>query len=150
MSAKYNYASLSNLDITRESDKENYSKDVRLILKEFLFKKLELSNLEVEDEKDLMLVRHSIINFFYCGKFTLKCQNPIIYDDNAQKELFNVSNTANEIGTHSSSRRQNAIYTASAHNIPSRKRTVRRFKGLGQARSCRRSGEFIQRIITFS
>jgi hypothetical protein len=94
MVKKINYKILAGLDNTKKTSKV-FATKVRLILKEFLFEDLEQSNFF--DKKDLLKVRHSIINFFYCGKFTLKCQNPIIYDDNAQKELLNVSNTANEI-----------------------------------------------------
>jgi hypothetical protein len=95
MTIKYDYASLSKLDETRYSDNDNYAKEVKVILKEFLFTKLKSS--EIFNEEDLVKVRHSIINFFYCGKFTLKCENPIVYDDKAQNELAIVSNIANEI-----------------------------------------------------
>jgi hypothetical protein len=97
MSEKYNYTSLSNLDETRKSDKENFAKQVRLILKEFLFKELKESIYFDSESLELTLIRHSIINFLYCGKFTLQCKDPIIYNDKAQKELAQVSSTANEI-----------------------------------------------------
>ena len=87
MSAKYNYASLSNLDITRVSDKENYAKDVRLILKEFLSANLDDS--KCFDKAELELIRHSIINFLFSGNFTLKSNTPIAYNDEAMKQLSN-------------------------------------------------------------
>jgi len=94
MAEKFNYKSLAKLDKTKKTSK-GFAKKVRLILKEFLFEKLETS--EIFDTKDLEKVRHSIINFFYCGRFTLKCEDPIIYDDIAQKELVQVSSAGNKI-----------------------------------------------------
>ena len=93
MTEKYTYDSLSKLDEKKTSI--IYPTKVRVILKEFLFTKLE--NSTIFKAEDLEKVRHSIINFLYCGKFTLKCENPIIYNDISQKELAKVSSIGNQI-----------------------------------------------------
>jgi len=89
MTKKYNYDSLSKLDETRYSDKENYAKDVRLILKEFLSVNLEDS--KCFDKSKLELIRHSIINFLFSGKFELNTISPTIaYNDEAMKQLSKI------------------------------------------------------------
>ena len=95
MTNNYDYDFLSKLDGIRESDKDKYAEEVKLILKEFLYTELDIS--EIFKKSELKKVRHSIINFFYSGKFTLVSDAPILYSQETYRELVMVKDYENEI-----------------------------------------------------
>ena len=88
MTKKLSYDSLSKLDI-KEKTSKSYETNVRLILKEFLSANLDDS--KCFDKSELELIRHSIINYLFSGKFKLKTISPTIaYDDETMNQLSDI------------------------------------------------------------
>ena len=88
MAEKYTYDSLSKLD-KKEKTSKSYETNVRLILKEFLSANLDDS--KCFNKSELELIRHSIINYLFSGKFKLKMISPTIaYDDETMKQLSDI------------------------------------------------------------